>query len=367
MSNPALERSEVRADYHRLLLAWFDSHKRDLPWRKTKDPYAIWVSEIMLQQTQVATVIPYFERWLAAFPTVQALASADEQQVLALWQGLGYYRRAKLLHAGAQQVAEGGIPSDAAGWGEVPGVGRYTAGAISSIALKLSEPLVDGNVERVYSRLTADSSPAKELTAAAWKWAEKLVPAERPGDWNQALMELGATVCKPDRAECDRCPLVSKCVAHARGEQTRYPTPKPKVQTVKLRHEYWVVRHWVDGIPLYAIEQIGSDTYRSDSPEEKGRWWEGMWQFLRVGPEGVPPGLLGYKDDVWPVSLGSFSHAVTHHRITVSASLVDLPTGCQLEFQDWVRWIESVEFHNFPMPAAQRRILTTAMGQQTIR
>ncbi len=360
MSNPALERSEVRADYHRLLLAWFDSHKRDLPWRKTKDPYAIWVSEIMLQQTQVATVIPYFERWLAAFPTAQALATADEQQVLALWQGLGYYRRAKLLHAGAKQVAENGIPSDAAGWRDVPGVGRYTAGAISSIALNLSEPLVDGNVERVYSRLTADSSPAKELTAAAWKWAEKLVPAQRPGDWNQALMELGATVCKPDRADCDRCPLVSKCVAHARGEQTRFPTPKPKTQTVKLQHEYWVVRRWENGIPLYAIEQIGSETYRSGSPEEKGRWWEGMWQFLRVGPEGAPPGLVDYKDDLWPVSLGSFTHAVTYHRITVSASLVDLPEKAPQLSETAFRWVSMDEIDKFALPAPQSKIITLA-------
>ncbi len=358
MSNPALDRSEVRADYHRLLLAWFDKHQRDLPWRKTKDPYAIWVSEIMLQQTQVATVIPYYERWLAAFPTVSDLAHADEQHVLALWQGLGYYRRAKLLHAGAKQVAETGIPADAPGWRGVPGVGRYTAGAITSIALNLQEPLVDGNVERVYARLTGDGSPAKELTAAAWKWAGKLVPSDRPGDWNQALMELGATVCKPDRADCDRCPLVSKCVAHARNETTRFPTPKPKAKTVKLEHEFWVVRRWEAGAARYAIEQIGPDTYQSDSSEEKGRWWEGMWQFLRVGPEGAPERLLPFKDELWPVALGSFTHAVTHHRITVSAMLVDLPDAFALEPLASVRWISPAEIDGVALPAPQRKILS---------
>lgn len=358
MSNSALDRSEVRADYHRLLLSWFDKHQRDLPWRRTKDPYAIWVSEIMLQQTQVATVIPYYERWLAAFPTVSDLARADEQQVLALWQGLGYYRRAKLLHAGAKQVAETGIPSDASGWREVPGVGRYTAGAICSIALNLSEPLVDGNVERVYARLTGDASPSKDLTTAAWKWAEKLVPAERPGDWNQALMELGATVCKPDRADCDRCPLVSKCVAHARNETTRFPTPKPKVETIKLVHEYWVVRRWVDGSAQYAIEQIGADTYRTESAEEKGRWWEGMWQFLRVGSSGAPVAFADLKDELWPVSLGSFSHAVTHHRITVRAWLVDLPDTLLDERINSLRWVEAHELDGIALPAPQRKIFS---------
>src|SRR5690242_17796950 len=184
---------------HRDLLTWYAACRRDLPWRRTRDPWAIWVSEIMLQQTRVDTVMPYFERFLARFPTPLALAEAPEDQVLAAWSGLGYYRRARMLHAGARVVADRAkMPRDREGLLELPGVGRYTAGAIASIAFEEPVGLVDGNVARVLARIfVLEDDMRRAGMRRAEELAESLVPKDAPGDWNQALMELGATVCTP--------------------------------------------------------------------------------------------------------------------------------------------------------------------------
>lgn len=215
------------------LLAWYDEHARDLPWRRTRDPYAIWVSEVMLQQTRVETVIPYYERFLACFPTPAALARASDDEVMASWSGLGYYRRARLLVAGVRAVvdAHGGVvPEDPDARRALPGVGRYTAGAIGSIAFDREEPLVDGNVARVLSRVHGFDAPlgSKESETKLWARAEALVRGPRPGALNQALMELGATVCTPKRARCDACPLAEACVAKRDGRVDALPVPRPK-------------------------------------------------------------------------------------------------------------------------------------------
>jgi A/G-specific adenine glycosylase len=221
------------------LLAWYDEVARDLPWRQIRDPYAIWVSEIMLQQTRVDTVIPYYQRFLARFPTPNALAEADEDSVLSHWSGLGYYRRARLLHAGVREVVDrygGEVPEDPNARRALPGVGRYTAGAIGSIAFEKPEPVVDGNVARVLSRLFRIDTPvgAGVTTKRLWNEASRLVPEERPGDFNQALMELGATVCTPRQAKCGECPLVRECEAHAHGQVEALPVAKPKRAPVSL-------------------------------------------------------------------------------------------------------------------------------------
>ena len=197
---------------HETLLGRFDESARALPWRETRDPYAVWVSEIMLQQTRVETVVPYYERFLARFPTPYSLAEADEDTVLAHWSGLGYYRRARLLHAGVREVVAqygGAVPEDAEARLALPGVGRYTAGAIGSIAFDKPEPVVDGNVTRVLARLLRIDTPVgtTRTPKRLWEEAERLVPTERPGDFNQALMELGATVCTP-RARSLLAPVV---------------------------------------------------------------------------------------------------------------------------------------------------------------
>ena len=215
------------------LLAWYDANKRALPWRATRDPYAIWVSEIMCQQTRVETVIPYWTRFLERFPDARSLAEADEDEVLALWSGLGYYRRARLLHRGVREVVErygGEVPEAPEARRGLPGVGRYTAGAIGSIAFDREEAVVDGNVARVLSRLFLIDSPLgrADTEAALWAKAEALVAGERPGDLNQAVMELGARVCTPKSAQCEECPLAGMCAARREGRVETLPVPKKK-------------------------------------------------------------------------------------------------------------------------------------------
>ena len=224
-------RIHADGDLHAALLRWYEGQARDLPWRRTRDPYAIWVSEVMLQQTQVSVVLPYWTAFLARFPDVGALARASLDEVLAAWRGLGYYARARNLHRAAQAVAErhgGRLPDDVDALRALPGFGRYTVGAVASIAFGRAVPLVDGNVARVLARLfgvegaTGDASREKRL----WALAEALVEGERPGDWNQALMELGATVCRPEQPTCLLCPLRARCVALAAGKVTEIPAPK---------------------------------------------------------------------------------------------------------------------------------------------
>ena len=207
------------------LLTWYDVHRRELPWRCDADPYRVWVSEIMLQQTRVAAVVEHYARFLRKFPTVQALAAAREASVLAVWSGLGYYHRARRLHQAAKLVARqrrGIFPCTAEEWRQLPGIGRYTAAAIASIAFGEAVAVVDGNVERVLDRMFA----AAEGKEAAWQRVEALLDRERPGDFNQAMMELGATVCTPRAPQCPVCPLHDWCTS--RGANPARPQPARK-------------------------------------------------------------------------------------------------------------------------------------------
>jgi A/G-specific adenine glycosylase len=327
------------------LLAWYDEEKRDLPWRNTQDPYAIWVSEIMLQQTQVTTVIPYWLRWMDRFPTVDALASSDEQEVLSLWQGLGYYRRCRLLLEGARWVSKNGTPQSVEEWRLVPGVGKYTAGAIASIAQNISAPVVDGNVERVYARLMGDDRIGKNLHEAAWEWANQNLFEPRPGDWNQALMELGATVCTPNNPNCDRCPLKDRCVARQSWRVEELPTKPPKVRVVKMHHTVWV--------PIFnsswGLRQIPS-----------GQWWQGMWEFPRVESDAMSDSteLRQLVGPGWLESIGIVRHSVTCHRISLEVSFVRCETR-----SDVLKWFKTEELVALPMPSPQRKVLGIVMKQ----
>jgi A/G-specific adenine glycosylase len=233
------------------LVEWYRASRRDLPWRRTRDPYAIWVSEVMLQQTRVPVVIPYWQRWMARFPGPAQLAAAPLDDVLAAWSGLGYYGRARNLHRGAREVVArygGRMPDTAAELRSLPGIGRYTAGAIASIAHGRREPLVDGNVARVLARLFAVEEDVKSAAGQKrlWQLAGELVPAEAPGDFNQALMELGATVCAPAAPRCQDCPLHASCQARLAGRERELPrtpertrdTDKPILKTAAA----WVER-----------------------------------------------------------------------------------------------------------------------------
>lgn len=227
----AMQRS--RRSFTRALLCWFRTNARNLPWRRTRDPYRIWISEIMLQQTRVEAVLPYYRRFLRAFPTVRRLAGAREDAVLKLWEGLGYYSRARNLHAAAKVIIaehKGRFPRSYEAIRRLPGIGRYTAGAIASIAFGQRTAVVDGNVKRVLARLCAIEDPVDEaiVVERMWDLAEALVPARHPGDWNQALMELGARICTPRRPQCVTCPVRLVCLARKEGLVDALPRRRPR-------------------------------------------------------------------------------------------------------------------------------------------
>jgi len=240
----------------RFLLAWYDRHRRRLPWRaapgEVPDPYGVWLSEVMLQQTTVATVGPYFEAFLARWPTVESLAAASLDEVLHGWQGLGYYARARNLHRCARLVARergGRFPDSEAGLAALPGIGPYTAAAIAAIAFGRKATVVDGNVERVVARLFAVETPLPAARAELRRLAAGLTPERRPGDFAQAMMDLGATICLPGRPKCMLCPLADRCIAHGRGIAADLPARSPK-RARPLRHGmvFWAMRR--DGAVL---------------------------------------------------------------------------------------------------------------------
>jgi len=302
------------ADVARPLLAWYARAKRDLPWRRSADPYRVWVSEIMLQQTQVERVKDFFARFVARFPDVATLAAAREPEVLRLWEGLGYYRRARQLHAAARAIVAdhgGEFPRTAAELRTLPGIGRYTAGAIASIAFDEPEPIVEANSRRVIARLVGHAGPLGGTAGdePIWEAARRLVPARQPGRFNQALMDLGATVCTPSRPLCGMCPLGGKCVANREGLVATIPRTAAR-RTVQRRRETAVVAARRGRVLVVR---------RGD-----GEWWAGLWDFPRVSgranraARGIAAcGRLGDLQCGPPERLGTVVHTVTHHRITL--------------------------------------------------
>jgi A/G-specific adenine glycosylase len=279
------------------LLAWYRRHRRDLPWRANRDPYRVWVSEIMLQQTQVERVKEFFTRFMERFPDVAALARAPERDVLKHWEGLGYYRRARQLHAAAKRiVAEHGgeFPRTAAELRGLPGIGRYTAGAIASIAFGEPEPIVEANSRRVIARLVGHAQPVGgSADEPLWQIAATLVPRRDPGVFNQALMDLGAMVCTVARPLCDRCPLAATCVARATGRVEEIPL-LPKQRAVKQVRETALVLACGERV---VVERRGA-----------GEWWEGLWDFPRAN--------AGDRRRSGDRPLGTVVYTVTHHRVT---------------------------------------------------
>jgi A/G-specific adenine glycosylase len=265
--------SATLARLRRNLIRWFHQHGRDLPWRRSRDAYRVWISEIMLQQTTVAAVVPYYERFLARFPDVQALARASEHDVLRLWEGLGYYSRARNLRRAAQQIVtewNGVIPHDLADLIRLPGIGRYTAGAIASMAYDRPAPIVEANTLRVYARLLAYSGDVHSTTGrnVIWSFAERAVPRRSAGAFNQALMDLGATICTPVTPTCERCPVRSCCRAFRDGVVQAIPRPRARPQTTFVEEAMVAVRR--DG--RYLLRKSPS-----------GERWAGLWEFLRIG------------------------------------------------------------------------------------
>ena len=342
------------------LLTWYHKAARALPWRATKDPYGIWVSEIMCQQTQVATVKDYWTRWMTQFPTIHALAQATEEEVMALWAGLGYYRRARFLHRAAQEVVasyQGVLPQSAAGLLTLPGIGRYTAGAIASIAYDEAAPLVDGNVERVFARLFAIAGDPKERQnqKTFWALASALVDPVAPGDFNQALMELGATVCTPKSPACLICPVRTRCQAFALGRQAEFPAivkrKKPKLVSLA---SLWITSTAADGQAHYLLrrrheEGLWGGLWEAPSSEPvAGKKEEGARDNLEdmLGQWGVMP-VLGRRG--MPAQwrrIGEFEHTLSHMKMQVSVWAVRLLRGAmerELPAGSTWRWVPEAE------------------------
>lgn len=334
------------------LLTWYHKNKRDLPWRKTNDPYKIWLSEIMLQQTQVKTVIDYYHRFLTRFPNIQALAQAKEEEVLTLWSGLGYYSRAKNLHRAAKLIVEkydAKFPSNPKEILSLPGIGKYTLGAIASIAFEQPIPLVDGNVMRVYSRVFAIKGNPQELKfqKKIWEIAEELIPQKNPGDFNQALMELGATICSPTSPNCPSCPIKKRCKATQQNPE-QFPEKKERQKTKKL-------------FRLVAL-LINQNKVCLVLPEN-ARWQKGLWQL---------PGTLIEEDKNFEneiklylekekIAHHSFTllplhtHHITHHKITIYPYRIEMSLVPEVYKNS--QWIDLAELHTIGIPAADRKIL----------
>lgn len=320
--------------FQRSLLAWYEVNGRDLPWRRNRDPYSVWVSEIMCQQTTIAAVLPYFERWMGRFSSVESLSVASEDEVLSYWQGLGYYSRGRNLLAGAKMVVVQGWPEGYSGWKRVPGVGDYTAAAVASICLGEDVAVVDGNVERVFARVCADGSVGSARKTAAQKWANATLVRGRAGNWNQAVMELGALVCRPKNPDCGACPVSEWCKAFDEGRVGELPAASVKAPLVELNHSVWVPV-WKG---KFGVRRV---------PE--GRWWQGMWEFPREDSEEALEAVVGSSARV---KLGSFRHVVTQHKIWVEVSCVEVEgEGFGLT------WVEREELDGLAMPAPMRRVI----------
>jgi A/G-specific adenine glycosylase len=323
----------------RPLLRWYARSKRDLPWRESADPYRVWVSEIMLQQTQVERVREYFVRFVARFPTVHDLAAAREHEVLRHWEGLGYYRRARQLHAAAQRIVadhDGQFPRTIAGLMALPGIGRYTAGAIASIAFDVSAPIVEANSRRVFARLVGHDRPLGGVAGDApiWEIAARLVPQRGAGRFNQAVMDLGAMRCTPDRPLCTRCPLADMCAAHRTGRTAAIPVTAPRRATTVIRETAVVIRHG----DRVLVERRGA-----------GEWWEGLWDFPREPSAGRRRG----------VTLGVVSYTVTHHKVTCTVVARTAAGGTGATAQ---RWVTLRQLAALPLSSPGRRIATLVVS-----
>ena len=308
------------------LLCWYDHNRRDLPWRKTRDPYAIWVSEIMLQQTRVVVVLSYYQKFMQLFPDVESLAQAKVAAVLAAWSGLGYYRRARALHQSARQIVSerGGVfPRDVEGLRALPGVGRYTAAAVASIAFNQSAAVVDGNVERVIRRMLGNKKHRSTPTASeVWRLADQLVSRSRPGDFNQAMMELGATVCLPGKPLCVTCPVYRSCATRGPSERLRQRSRRRSEVQYRLA---------IRGKSVFMVRRSAKQSLMPD-----------MWELpqLRVGRQNHR------------LARGAFS---LHHSITVTNFKVTVTQGPPRNMRG--QWVASDRLPALPLTGLTRKIL----------
>jgi len=348
--------------FRKRLLAWYAAHARDLPWRRTRDPYDVWISEIMLQQTTVTAVIPYYLRFLAAFPTVVALASVEEHDVLKLWEGLGYYSRGRNLHRAARVIVDeygGEFPVTVAGLAALPGIGRYTAGAIASFSRDVRAPIVEANTLRLYARLLGFAGNPRSTAGQRllWDFAERLLPSRDCGRFNQALMELGATVCTPVDPDCQSCPLCRDCLAFRDGTQHQIPVPKPRPAVTQVVEAAIAVRKH----DRYLLRQRG--------PTER---WAGLWDFPRFelssGDHAVQDSsplrrslaqrlaeLTGSSAEIGEL-LTEIHHSVTRYRIRLLCFEATHRRGSIRSRGAECRWLRPDELESLALSVSGRRL-----------
>ncbi|MCL6416097.1 A/G-specific adenine glycosylase [Aestuariirhabdus sp. Z084] len=339
------------------VLAWFDLHgRKTLPWQQQISSYRVWISEIMLQQTQVATVIPYFERFMARFPTVEALAVAEQDEVLHLWTGLGYYARARNLHAAAKQICDqGSFPEGVEALEQLPGIGRSTAGAIAAIAQGQRAPILDGNVKRVLCRFDAvEGWPGQTATSKTlWQLAEQYTPDARVGDYTQAMMDLGATLCTRSKPACERCPLQTDCIAQRTGQQAEFPHRKPS-KTKPVRETRM----------LMLVNERGEVLLNKRPPSGI---WGGLWSLPELPTEAEPQ---NHAAQHWQLTINpaeawdSFTHTFSHYhlQITPLKSLLAKPSAGVMEEGRWL-WYNMQRPQDLGLAAPVKMLLDKLASQ----
>ncbi|HKE11901.1 MAG TPA: A/G-specific adenine glycosylase [Myxococcota bacterium] len=359
------ERAVALADARAALLPWYRAHRRDLPWRRTRDPYAIWISEAMLQQTRVETVIPYYERFLRRFPDVATLARAPLEEVYAAWAGLGYYSRARNLHRAARSLLEhlgGQLPNTCEELMELPGIGRYTAGAIASIAFDRPVPVLDGNVERVLARYLGVREDVRGASGAAllWEAAAQLVKGSSPGALNQALMELGATLCRVRAPRCLLCPLHRGCIACRDGDAESLPRKSPRARPRAMRSVAALVRR---GPRVLAVRRAAGGLL--------GGLWELPGGVVQRG-EAPRDALLRTIREQTGLELdqietaGSVQHTLTHRQVRLQLFRCEGGHGrVRLGGLEECRWLSPTAFRGLAQGALTRKALNRLLGAAT--
>ncbi len=356
---------EVIASVRTVLLQWFEGNQRTLPWRNGYHPYEVWISEIMLQQTQVKTMLPYFHRWMKRFPTVRDVAEAREEEILKLWEGLGYYSRAKNIHRAAAEIMKthgGTFPENYADILALPGIGRYTAGAVSSIAFNRDRPVVDGNVERIFARFFNLDTPVKDgdNPAFIWRMAGEMIPEGHARPFNQALMELGATICLPRKPACGKCPVSSWCASHRLGITKERPVARKRKGIVPVEVAVGVLFH--EGKVLIQ-KRLPSGLM------------PGLWEFPggKILPGESPEAALErefYEELELRVrcreSLTLIRHSYTSFKVALHAFSCEPAFPGQafvLHSAVEARWVEPGEFKDYAFPAANRKLIRTILQE----
>jgi len=347
---------EEKSRIHKNLIRWFQKNQRDLPWRKTYDAYAVWISEIMLQQTQVTTVLPYFERWIKKLPTIQSVAEAKEDVILKLWEGLGYYSRARNLQKTAQIIVKefnGKFPEQYDDILALPGVGKYTAGAIISIAFNKAYSIVDGNVIRVLTRLLnfKKNTRLPENIKKCWEWSEELMDRSNPRDFNQGLMELGALICKPQNPDCLNCPLKKNCKAYEKKTINRIPDRGEKIKKIPIK---------------VAIAVIKKDGKIFIQKRPKKGLMAGLWEFPggKVEKETPKKALEREINEELGIKIKNIKkirrikHGYTRFSVDLHCYSADFNKGkIKLKIATDGRWVKPGQLKKYPFPAANVKLI----------